>query len=159
MISIILEHKRLVAVAVNTKQYAPSGIMLRTSPILDRVERNVVPLKLYKWIILAIHFSTINLPHFHCVCLINYYGFQSVSTFLLNEIYPLLWLFKIVSGVKNNNQYFPATTPSATSSGVLLLEDHAHPPPPPPPPPDLSSLLSNIIARIIFYPPIPIFSE
>ena len=72
MISIIFEHKRLVAVAVNTKQCAPSGIMLRTSPILDRVERNVVPLKLYKWIILAIHFSIIYLPHFHCVCLINY---------------------------------------------------------------------------------------
>ena len=72
MISIISEHKRLVAVAVNTKQCAPSGIMLRTSPILDRVERNVVPLKLYKWIILAIHFSIIYIPHFHCVCLINY---------------------------------------------------------------------------------------
>ena len=41
--------------------------MLRTSPILDRVERNVVPLKLYKWIILAIHFSIIYLLHFHCV--------------------------------------------------------------------------------------------
>ena len=133
MISIILEHKRLLAVAVNTKQYAPSGIMLRTSLILDRVERNVVPLKLYEWIILAIHFSTINLPHFYCVCLINYYCFQSVSTFLLND--PLLWLFKIVSGVKNDNRYFPATTPSATSSGVLLLEDHAPPPPPPTPHP------------------------
>ena len=69
---IIFEHKRLVAVAVNTKQCAPSGIMLRTSLIPDRVERNVVPLKLYKWIILAIHFSIIYLPHFHCVCLINY---------------------------------------------------------------------------------------
>ena len=57
MISIIFEHKRLVA--VNTKQCAPSGIMLRTSLIPDRVERNVVPLKLYKWIILAIHFSII----------------------------------------------------------------------------------------------------
>ena len=34
----IFEHKRLVAVSVNTKQCAPSGIMLRTSPILDRVE-------------------------------------------------------------------------------------------------------------------------
>ena len=44
MISIIFEHKRLVAVAVNTKQCVPSGIMLRTSQILDRVERNVVPL-------------------------------------------------------------------------------------------------------------------
>ena len=53
MISIIFEHKRLVAVAVNTKQCAPSGIMLHTSPILDRVERNVVPLKLYKWIIIG----------------------------------------------------------------------------------------------------------
>ena len=44
MISIILENKSLVVVAVNTKQCAPSGIMLRTSLILDRVERNVVPL-------------------------------------------------------------------------------------------------------------------
>ena len=43
---IIFEHKRLLAVAVNTKQCAPSVIMLRTSPILDRVEQNVIPLKL-----------------------------------------------------------------------------------------------------------------
>ena len=40
--------------------------------ISDRVKRNVVPRKLYKWIILAIHFSIIYLPHFHCACLINY---------------------------------------------------------------------------------------
>ena len=45
MISIIFERKRLVAVAVKAKQCVPSGIMLHTSPILVRVERNVVPLK------------------------------------------------------------------------------------------------------------------
>ena len=46
---IIFEYKRLVAVAGNT-----NNVLLQElcSPILDRVERNVVPLKLYKWIIL-----------------------------------------------------------------------------------------------------------
>ena len=38
MISMIFEHKRLVAVAVNSKQCAPSGIMLHTSQILDQVD-------------------------------------------------------------------------------------------------------------------------
>ena len=40
VISIIFKHKRLVSVSVNAKQCALSGIMLRTSPILDKVERN-----------------------------------------------------------------------------------------------------------------------
>ena len=68
--------------------------------------------------------------------------FQSVSTFLLNEISPLTAILKCFRG-KKQQSVLSSYNSSVTSSGVIMS----------------SSLLSNIIASIIFDPPIPIFSE